>query len=109
MKLTKTQLKKLVKEAVASSLQKDVMPGSGNLSKLAEDVDKFLMETAERAKEIAAKLEEEIKIDMLGGPGTPSMAPRVGERNRMLEIRAGVLKRVSSNMTALWELLRREG
>lgn len=114
--ITKEDLRNMVKEALKtklnetnSKLQKDVLPGSDNMGKFAEDVDNFLMKTSDEAKELAYKLEEEMKVDMLGGEGKPGMAPRVGERNRMLANRVGALRRLGANCIALWEYLRREG
>lgn len=131
MKISETNLKKLVREAIKSklerldasknwketsplteapsSLEKDVLPGSMDMSEIAQKVDDFLMETAEKAKELCEDLEEEMKVDMLGGVGNPSMAPRVGERNRMLSARIGVLKKLASNCVSIFEFLRREG
>lgn len=122
MKITQEQLKAMIKEAIAkkleatkstvteaaSSLQKDVLPGSGDMAKIAKEVDEFLEETAEKAKELCEKMEEEMKTDMLGGEN-PSMAPRVGERNRMLSTRIGVLKKLAANCNSIFEFIRREG
>lgn len=122
MKISRDDLKKMIREALtaaqaakkaplkeeASSIEKDVLPGSGDLSKLAKEVDDFLMSTNEKAKELCTKLEEEMKVDMLGG-SNPSMAPRVGERNRMLSLRVGVLKKLAANCVSIFEFIRREG
>ena len=115
MKIKKEELRSLVKEALAeqlkeiSTLQKDTLPGNGEIGKVAEKVDKLLTETAEEARKLALELEEELKVDMLGGEGKPGMAPRVGERNRMLMIRVGVLKKLATFCVATIEMLRREG
>lgn len=114
MKITKEQLETMVKEAVQvklqelSSLDKEVLPGSGDMAKIAKDVDDFLMKMAEEAKELVVKIEEEMKVDSLGGDN-PSLAPRVGERNRMLQTRAGVLKKLAGVCVSAFEHLRREG
>lgn len=122
MRITAEQLKKMVQEAVKSKLQeqgyglvselssldKEVLPGSGNMADLAKKVDDFLMKTAEEAKELVSEMEEEMKVDVLGGDN-PSLAPRIGERNRMLADRAGVLKKLASSAVSCWELLRRNG
>ncbi|MFA6049983.1 MAG: hypothetical protein WC761_02195 [Candidatus Paceibacterota bacterium] len=124
MKITQDELKTLIREALkaklerldasaklaeaASSLQKDVLPGSMGMSEYAEEVDTFLMDTAEKAKELCEKMEEEMKVDMLGGEN-PSMAPRVGERNRMLSTRIGALKKLAGACSSIFEMLRREG
>lgn len=124
MKITQDELKTLIREALkaklerldanaklaeaASSLQKDVLPGSMGMSEYAEEVDEFLMDTAEKAKELCEKMEEEMKVDMLGGEN-PSMAPRVGERNRMLSTRIGALKKLAGACSSIFEFLRREG
>lgn len=125
MKITQEELKKMVREVLeskmaglkqkpstvseaASSIAKDTLPGSGDLARIAKEVDEFLMETAEKAKELCAKMEEEMKADMLGGTN-PSMAPRIGERNRMLSTRIGVLKKLAGNCISIFEFIRREG
>lgn len=112
IKISKSELKKMIQEALvkeASSLQKDVLPGSGELPKLAKEVDDLLLKFAEDARELMKKMEEEMKVDMLGGEGKPGMAPRVGERNRMLQVRAGMLKKLSAAAISAFEALRREG
>lgn len=123
MKISKEELTKLIreavarqvatnqrsiKEAVASSIEKEILPGSGKLADLAGEVDKFLMDTADKARDLCAKMEEEMKVDMLGGDN-PSLAPRVGERNRMLSTRIGTLKKLASNCVSIFEFIRREG
>lgn len=114
MKITAEKLKQMVQEAVKSKLQelssinKEVLPGSGNMADLAKKVDDFLMKTAEEAKELVSEMEEEMKVDVLGGEN-PSMAPRIGERNRMLANRAGILKKIAANCVSAFEHLRREG
>jgi hypothetical protein len=112
IKISKTQLRKMIKEALvkeASSLQKDILPGSGDLGKLTKKVDDLILKFAEEARELMTEIEEEIKLDMLGGEGKPSMAPRVGERNRMLMVRVGILKKLSAAAVSAFEALRREG
>lgn len=52
---------------------------------------------------------EEMKVDMLGGTAAPQMSPRIGERNRMLTVRAGMLRKLAANCTAAIEGCRREG
>lgn len=121
MKIDQNELKQMIREAIkaklaetaslketASSIEKDVLPGSGDLGSLAKEVDDFLEETTTKAKDLCAKLEEEMKVDMLGGLN-PSMAPRVGERNRMLSTRIGVLKKLAANCVSIFEFIRREG
>jgi len=124
MKISKDELTKLIKEAianrlapsseapikeaVASSIEKEILPGSGKLADLAGEVDKFLMDTAEKARDLCTKMEEEMKVDVLGGDN-PSLAPRVGERNRMLSTRIGTLKKLAANCVSIFEFIRREG
>ena len=112
MKILKSELRKMIQEALvkeASSLQKDVLPGSGDLGKLAKEVDDLLLGFAEESCELMKKMEKEMKVDMLGGEGKPGMAPRVGERNRMLQARAGILNKLSAAAISAFEALRREG
>lgn len=112
IKISKTQLRKMIQEALvkeASSLQKDVLPGSGEMGKITQKVDDFILEFAEKARELMKEIEQELKVDMLGGEGKPGMAPRVGERNRMLMARVGILKKLSAAAVSAFEALRREG
>lgn len=120
MKITHEELKTMIREAVkaklgqkklqekASSVEKEILPGSADIGSLVQEIDDFLMETADKAKSLCEKMEEEMKTDILGGTN-PSLAPRIGERNRMLSTRIGVLKKLAGNCISIFEFIRREG
>jgi len=92
-----------------STFNKDELPGSGDISKQMKDFDDLLQKFTKEALELHKKFEEEMKVDMLGGQASPQMAPRIGERNRMLMVRAGVLRKLAAACTGALEAVRREG
>lgn len=116
MKITHKELTDMIREAFAkktlnekaSSVEKDVLPGSADIGSLIQEVDDFLMETADKAKELCTKMEEEMKTDVLGGTNA-SLAPRIGERNRMLSTRVGTIKKLAANCISIFEFIRKEG
>jgi hypothetical protein len=92
-----------------SSLNKEILPGSGDISKQMKDFDELLQKFAKEALELHKKMEEEMKVDMLGGQASPQMAPRIGERNRMLMVRAGILRKLAAAATSAVLAARAEG
>jgi len=108
-------LKKMIREAVKAKLQelssfnKEELPGSGDMPALMKEFDDLLLQFSKDALELHAKMVEEMKVDMLGGVAAPQMSPRIGERNRMLTVRAGMLRKLAANCTAAIEACRREG
>ena len=108
-------LKKMIREAVKTKLQelssfnKEELPGSGDMPALMKEFDDLLLQFSKDALELHAKMVEEMKVDMLGGIAAPQMSPRIGERNRMLTVRAGLLRKLAANCTAAIEACRREG
>lgn len=108
-------LKKMIREAVKTKLQelssfnKEELPGSGDMPALMKEFDDLLLQFSKDALELHAKMVEEMKVDMLGGIAAPQMSPRIGERNRMLTVRAGMLRKLAANCTAAIESCRREG
>jgi hypothetical protein len=115
MQLKEEDFRKLVREAVKAKLQelssfnKEELPGSGDMPALMEEFDDLLLEFSKKALDLHAKMVEEMKVDMLGGVAAPQMSPRIGERNRMLTVRAGLLRKLAANCTAAIEAVRREG
>lgn len=91
-----------------SSLNKEMLPGSGDISKQMKDFDELLLAFSKDALDLHKKMEEELKVDMLGGQSSPQMAPRIGERNRMLMVRAGILRKLAAACTSGIEAARRE-
>lgn len=92
-----------------SSFNKEVLPGSGDISKQMKEFDDLLLAFSKNALELHKEFTEELKVDMLGGQASPQMAPRIGERNRMLMIRAGILRKLAAACTQALENVRREG
>ena len=115
MNIKESELKQLVREAVKTKLQelssfnKEELPGSGDMPALMKEFDDLLLQFSKDALELHAKMVEEMKVDMLGGVAAPQMSPRIGERNRMLTLRAGLLRKLAANCTAAIEAARREG
>lgn len=115
MKVKQDELKKMIQEAVKAKLQelstfnKEELPGSGDMPSLMEDFDELLLDFSKKALDLHAKMVDEMKVDMLGGVASPQMSPRIGERNRMLTVRAGLLRKMAANCTAALEAVRREG
>ena len=92
-----------------STFNKDELPGSGDISKQMKDFDDLLQKFSKDALELHKKFEEEMKVDPAGGQTSPQMAPRIGERNRMLMVRAGVLRKLASACTSALSAVRAEG
>lgn len=106
MKVSKKKLTEMVRKALkeeTSIKYSDLLPGvGGDLDKLVSEVDEFLKETAGKANELAEKADEMMKADVLA-------SPKVGERNRALLGRAGVMRRLRQTVVAMLEHLVREG
>lgn len=115
MRVKEEELKKMIREAVKTKLQelssfnKEELPGSGDLPALMKEFDDLLLQFSKDALDLHTKMVEEMKVDMLGGTAAPQMSPRIGERNRMLTVRAGMLRKLAANCTAAIEACRREG
>jgi hypothetical protein len=115
MRVKEEDLKKMIREAVKtkllelSSFNKEELPASGDMPALMKEFDELLLQFSKDALELHAKMVEEMKVDMLGGTAAPQMSPRIGERNRMLTVRAGMLRKLAANCTAAIEACRREG
>jgi len=92
-----------------STFNKDELPGSGDISKQMKDFDDLLQKFTKEALELHKKFEEEMKVDPAGGQTSPQMAPRIAERNRMLMVRCGVLRKMASAAVQACEIVRREG
>lgn len=115
MRVKEADLKKMIREAVKAKLQelssfnKEELPASGDMPAIMEEYDELLLDFSKKALELHAKIVEELNVDMLGGTAAPQMSPRIGERNRMLTVRAGMLRKLAANCTAAIEAVRREG
>lgn len=106
MKVSKKKLTEMVRKALKEETNikySDLLPGvGGELDKLVSEVDDFLKETAAKANELAEKADEMMKADVLA-------APKVGERNRVLLVRAGLMRRLRQTVVAMLEASVREG
>jgi len=92
-----------------STFNKDELPGSGDISKQMKDFDDLLQKFTKEALELHEKFTEALKVDPAGGQTSPQMSPRIGERNRMLMVRAGVLRKLASAATSALSAVRAEG
>jgi len=90
-----------------STFNKEELPGSGDISKQMKDFDDLLQKFTKEALELHKKFEEEMKVDMTAK--TVISGPRIAERNRMLMVRAGVLRKLAAACTGALEAVRREG
>jgi hypothetical protein len=110
MKISVDNLKEMIREAVKGKLNEDLslqysdlLPGvGGELQEYVLEVDNFLKETAKKANELALKADEMMRADILNHP-------KVGERNRILLVRSGALRKLRINAVTILEALRREG
>lgn len=109
MKITKEELNKIIKEAVQKKLKEasldytDLLPGvDGGLQEYVEEVEVFLLETANRAEELYRKADEMMRADILNHP-------KIGEKNRVLLSHAGVLRTLHGNITTIFRFLRQQG
>ena len=115
MNIKESELRNMIREAVKTKLQefssynKEELPGSGDMPALMKKFDDLLLDFSKKALDLHAEMVEEMKVDMLGGTAAPQMSPRIGERNRMLTVRAGMLRKLAANCTAAIEACRREG
>lgn len=105
MKVSTKQLQEMVRTAVKTKLQElkrdDVVPGdAGKLGKYAEDVDKFLMESIEKIDELVEEAEEMMRMNLLS-------QPQVGDRNRSLMSRVGILRALKQRMIDMLEATHR--
>lgn len=95
MKIRKSQLTKLVKEAVSKTLQEkfdftnDLVPD--DVSEYSSKVDKFLKETIEKARELHDEGEEMMRANILS-------SYEVQERNRFLLYHVGFLSNLAASL-----------
>lgn len=92
-----------------STFNKDTLPGDGDISKQMKEFDDLLQEFSKDALALHEEFTEALKVDPMGGQASPQMSPRIGERNRMLMVRAGVLRKLASACSQAIENVRREG
>lgn len=100
MKVTKQQLKEMVRKAVKERLNEDfdytndLVPD--DIKKYATKVDDFLKDTIQKARELHDEGEEMMRANIL-------QAYEVQERNRFLLYRIGFLNNLIANLIARLE------
>ena len=106
-KLTQTVLKELINTIIsegsnASDELKELLPSSDKeLVDFAKDVDKFLIKIIEDAEALRTEGAELMSKDILG-------SAKVGERNRFVLARVGLLQKLRSIVVQAHENLKRE-
>lgn len=107
-KLNKEQLLTMVKETIKEQLElRDLVPGGkgSELATYASKVDDFIKETVEKMEALHKEGTDIIQIDILGGRDSSA---KVGERNRFILTRLGLLDKMKKNLVAAYEFLRKE-
>lgn len=105
MKITKGQLKEMVKRAVKEKLNEnfdysnDLVPD--DIKKYATDVDKFLKDAIKKASELHDEGEEMMRANVLS-------SYEVQERNRYLLYRVGFLSNLVANLLTKIEDMHRQ-
>lgn len=105
MKVTKKQLKEMVRKAVREKLNEDfdysndLVPD--DIKQYATDVDEFLKDTIEKARELHDEGEEMMRANILS-------SYEVQERNRYLLYRVGFLNNLIANLLTRIEDMRRQ-
>jgi hypothetical protein len=106
MKITETELKKLVKEAVdkkLATLKEDAgtdVPSAKGIVAFTKKFDDFLTKTIEEARKLADDGEALIDSNLLNHP-------EVGTRNEMVIHRVGMLRTIANGMSTFFERVRR--
>lgn len=102
MKIKKTQLQEMVNGLVRKKLQELADPPGkdGELGKFAEKCDKFLDESIDEINDLVKEAEDMMKENLLNHP-------TVGERNRALMARVGILKNLKAKMLEMLEATHR--
>jgi len=90
-----------------SSLNKEVLPGSGDITKQMKQFDDLLQKFTKEALELHKEFTDELKVDMTAMAAISS--PRIAERNRMLMVRAGILRKLAAACTSAVLAARAEG
>lgn len=105
MKIKKTDLQEMVKTVVNKKLHelmdRDSVPGKdGELGKYAEKFDKFLDDSIEEINDLVVEAEKMMRENLLNHP-------TVGERNRALMSRVGILKNLKAKLLEMLEATHR--
>lgn len=106
MKITNTELKKLVQEAVdkkLATLKEDAgtdVPSAKGIVAFTKKFDDFLTDTVEKAHALADEGEKLIDSNLLN-------APEVGTRNEMVIHRVGMLRTIANGISTFFERVKR--
>jgi len=105
-KLTKEEFNKLIKTVIAESKSsddlKELLPSSDkDLVDFATKVDEFLLSFIQEAEELRTEGAELVAKDILG-------SSKVGERNRFVFARVGLLQKIKNLLIQAHENLKRE-
>lgn len=105
MKIKKTKLQEMVTGLVKKKLQEladhESIPGAdGKLGKFAEKCDKFLNSGIDDINDLVKEAEDMMRENLLNHP-------TVGERNRALMARVGILKSLKAKMLEMLEATHR--
>jgi len=106
MKIKKAELQEMVKGLVQRKLtelaDRDSVPGKdGDLGKFAEECDKFLSKSIDEINDLVEEAEKMMRENLLNHP-------TVGERNRALMARVGILKNLKAKMLEMLEATHRQ-
>lgn len=105
MKIKKAELQEMVKGLVKKKLvelaDRDSVPGKdGDLGKFAEECDKFLSKSIDEINDLVDEAEKMMRENLLNHP-------TIGERNRALMARVGILKNLKAKMLEMLEATHR--
>jgi hypothetical protein len=103
MKITKEQLKSHIRRLVQEQLDyKDIVPGAdGGFVKYAQKVDDLLLKFMDDAEKLIQEGSDIMKADVLE-------SAKVGERNRYILARVGVLRALKTSVSNAFERLKKE-
>lgn len=112
MKISAKDLKAMISESVKKKLDeqviqyKDILPGAPDeFYKYAEKVEKFLLDTAEKAEKLRAEGKEIMRPDL---GGYKDSSAKIGERNRYLNKYVASLHKIKGSAIQLLESIIRE-
>jgi hypothetical protein len=107
-KINKEQLLSIVKNTIKEQLElRDLLPGGDGkeLEEYVSKVDNFIKETVEKMQELHDEGQDIIQTDILGGRDSSA---KVGERNRLIMARVGILDKMKKQLVAAYEYLRNQ-
>lgn len=112
MRINSRKLKEFIRSSVVKKLNEqtiqysDILPGAPTeFYEYATKVEKFLLETAEKAEELRLEGMDIMRVDILGGRDS---SVKVSEMNRYINKYASSLHKVRGNIMSLLESILRE-